>query len=155
MRLPLTKSDKGSLSIDGLGAGNNGNCYNCRESPYLRLIFLERTYWPLRNPKKSAVHNFSPPPLRHVQIFSPPRPKNKKCPKYPKHYKNDALGTLKKFIKSKIFLPPFGGSPKFFAPFLCLPISFVPLYEASLSIQISLQCIALDQYFSYFLRVHL
>ena len=61
----------------GWGAGNNGNHYNSRESPYLRLIFLERTYWPLRNPKKiGGPKFFAPPPS--VTRQNPPLPDTSK-----------------------------------------------------------------------------
>ena len=44
---PRTPSGAGRKcpAYSGLWTGNNGKCYNSRESPYFRLIFIEHTYW--------------------------------------------------------------------------------------------------------------
>ena len=43
---PRTPSGAGRKcpAYSGLWTGNNGKCYNSRESPYFRLIFVEHTY---------------------------------------------------------------------------------------------------------------
>ena len=70
-------------------------------------------------------------PLRHVQKFSPPRPKMKSAQNTLKHGKNYVLGTLKNLsLKSKIFRPPSapGLVQNFLPPFSRRPISLAPLY---------------------------
>ena len=65
----------------GWGVAANGNPYNSRESPYLRLIFTQHTIWPL-SPKifdgpisfvpPNGASNFVRPPNDASTIFRPP-----------------------------------------------------------------------------------
>ena len=120
---------EGSLFMGWGGAGNNGNRYNCRESPYLRKIFFT---CPFIFPKESKIidvqkffapplltpRKFFAPPSRRREKFSPPlRQKKIMCPKCFKNKKKCILRMFgKKLTKSKKFSPPFGECQKFVAP---------------------------------------
>ena len=58
----LKMTPKGRLIISGVGAGNNGNRYNSRKSPYLRKIFFT---CPFIFPKESKIIDVQ-------KIFAPP-----------------------------------------------------------------------------------